>query len=194
MRTLDCKGLDCPEPVVRTKNELSAMPPGDTLTVIVDNAAAAQNVMRLARSLSCAAQKTQVGSDHAITITKGYNTDAVTKPVSTGADTILFVKSATIGTGDDELGRVLVNGFCNTLADYDAPPKRIFFVNGGVTLTVKRSDVLPALQKLQEKGVEIFSCGTCLDYYGLKDDLAVGKVGNMYELVDNLFSHNVVYI
>ncbi|MFC1856225.1 sulfurtransferase-like selenium metabolism protein YedF, partial [Thermodesulfobacteriota bacterium] len=107
---------------------------------------------------------------------------------------VLFVKSSTIGRGDDELGRVLITGFINTISSHETPPKKIFFVNSGVTLTAEGSDVIDALVKLADSGVEIFSCGTCLDFYGLKEKLAVGKVGNMYELVDTLINEKVIYI
>ncbi len=107
---------------------------------------------------------------------------------------ILLVKKATLGSGNDELGRVLITGFFNTLAEHEAPPTKLFFINSGVTLTTTGSDIIPALNKLAEKGVDIFSCGTCLDYYNLKAALEVGKVGNMRDLIDSVLSNSVIYL
>jgi selenium metabolism protein YedF len=202
MKNLDCKGLNCPEPIIRTKSELSSMKGGEVLEVLLDNPAAAKNVARFAESQNCKVTKVQNGSDFTLTITKGgemLTTDTITNleesnAYLTNGNVVLFIKNATIGTGNAELGRVLINGFFNTVAQHESPPDKIFFVNGGVTLTVNNSDILQALKKLEDKGVEIYSCGTCLDFYGLKDELAIGKVGNMYDLVDNLLSKNVVYI
>jgi selenium metabolism protein YedF len=194
MKKIDCRNLNCPEPVIKTKNELGNIKAGETLEVLVDNAAAAENVARLAKSQNCKAVKTESGNDFTITITKEGAGSSCTFGSKEDSAGILFVKSAVIGGGDDELGRVLANSFFNTLADYESSLKKIFFVNGGVTLTTNGSDILESLKKLEGKGVEIFSCGTCLDFYGLKEELGVGKVGNMYDIVDNLFSHKVVYI
>jgi selenium metabolism protein YedF len=185
-----------------TRNELGGMKGGEVLEVFLDNTAAAKNVTRFAESQNCKVQKTENRSGLTLTITKADASPALDTKTSlkelnacsSNKGVILFIKNATIGAGDDELGRVLINGFFNTVADHGSPPEKIFFVNGGVTLTVNNSDTLQALNKLEKKGVEIYSCGTCLDFYGLKDELAVGKVGNMYDLVDNLLSKKVVYI
>lgn len=198
MKRLDFRNLNCPEPVVRTKNELTAMVGAGIFEVLVDNPAAAENVARFARSRNCAVTSKQSGKDYLIEINydgdiKGESMDNNTNCGITGGN-ILFIKHSKIGSGNDELGKVLMRAFLNTVAEYDAPPAKIFFVNSGVTLTVKGADTIAPLMKLFSRGVEIFSCGTCLDYYGLKDELEVGKIGNMFDLVDNLFTKNVIYI
>lgn len=202
MKVLDCRGLNCPEPVIKTKTELSGMKSEEALEILLDNASAAENVARFAESQNCKVRKIEDSNGFTLIITKecasaDKDIEKNLKELSACSSkkgVILFIKKAIIGTGNDELGRVLINGFFNTIAEYDSPPEKIFFVNGGVTLTVNDSDTLNALRKLEEKGVEIYSCGTCLDFYDLKDELAVGKVGNMYDLVDNLLSKKVVYI
>jgi selenium metabolism protein YedF len=196
LNKIDCRGLNCPEPVVKTKNALENVNEGETLVIILDNEIALENVTRFAKSKNCGAAQSKDGDDFIVTITKSEALAAGNKMSDTmdNSSSILFIKSAKIGTGNDELGRVLINGFLNTVAEYENPPKRIFFVNSGVTLTVNGADTVEPLKTLEGKGVEIFSCGTCLDYYDLKNQLAVGKVGNMYDLVDNLFSNRVIYI
>lgn len=89
-----------------------------------------------------------------------------------------------MGTGNDELGKVLIKGFIFAVTQLDKLPKTMLFYNGGATLTTEGSDSLEDLKSLEAQGVEIMTCGTCLDYYGLKDKLAVGSVTNMYSIVE----------
>jgi selenium metabolism protein YedF len=91
-----------------------------------------------------------------------------------------------LGTGDERLGEILMKAFLNTLWDNEPKPAKLMFINDGVRLTTEGSEVLDTLRLLEKDGVEIFSCGTCLEYYKLKDDLRVGKVTNMYETVHSL--------
>jgi selenium metabolism protein YedF len=93
-----------------------------------------------------------------------------------------------LGTGDEELGFILMKAFLNTLWDVSPRPTKIMFLNDGVRLTTEGSDVLDVLHLLENEGVEIFSCGTCLEFYEIKDKLQVGQVTNMYDTVDSLLS------
>ncbi len=87
-----------------------------------------------------------------------------------------------------ELGKLLIKGFIYTSSEYDKLPKTIVFFNSGVKLTTEGSPCLDDLEKLQDNGVEIISCGTCLDYYGLKEKLKVGEISNMYTIYETLFN------
>ena len=91
-----------------------------------------------------------------------------------------------MGSGNDELGNVLIKGFIYTLTETKPYPKSILLVNGGVRLSADNEATIENLKILEEAGVEILSCGTCLDYYGLKENLQVGTVTNMYTIVDIL--------
>jgi len=104
----------------------------------------------------------------------------------------IFLASDRIGQGDDELGALLMKGFLYAVAESDAKPVRMIFMNSGVKLTVEGSTQLENLRRLQEAGVDMLSCGTCLDFYGLKEKLAVGRVSNMYEIVGFLSSGRVL--
>jgi len=101
---------------------------------------------------------------------------------------LFFITSDKLGAGDDQLGAALIRAFINTLCNASTRPAKLLFINDGVKLTTEGSPVLDDLQLLAIGGVEIFSCGTCLDYYKLKDKLKVGLVTNMYDTVDSLLS------
>ena len=97
-----------------------------------------------------------------------------------------------MGAGDDELGATLMKAFMFALTQQDELPAAILAYNGGVHLTVEGSPVLDDLKKLAEAGVEIFSCGTCLNHFGIADKLAVGEVTNMYVIVQKQLEAGVV--
>jgi selenium metabolism protein YedF len=102
------------------------------------------------------------------------------------SNTIVVVSSDRMGTGNDELGKVLIKGFLFAVSQLEELPKTILFYNGGATLTAEGSDSLEDLKAMEAQGVEILTCGTCLDYYGLKEKLAVGSVTNMYHIVETM--------
>ena len=101
-------------------------------------------------------------------------------------NTVVVVSSDRMGTGNDDLGKVLIKGFIFAVTQLDTLPKTILFYNGGATLTCEGSDSLEDLKSLEAQGVEIMTCGTCLDYYGMKEKLAVGSVTNMYSIVEKM--------
>ncbi len=91
-----------------------------------------------------------------------------------------------MGDGAEELGTILIKAFINTLPEMDLKPKKLIFLNSGIYLAVKDSPVLDTLKKLEQSGIEIISCGTCLDYYKKKEELGVGSVSNMYVILESL--------
>ena len=101
-------------------------------------------------------------------------------------NTVIFVSSSELGRGSAELGEILIKSFMYTLVESDTPPQTMVFVNSGVKLTTENSPVLEHLITLNQRGVEILSCGTCLDYYKLKEKLCVGQVSNMYTIYEKL--------
>lgn len=106
--------------------------------------------------------------------------------------TLLLVKSSGLGEGEVDLGEKLIASFFAVLADSETIPSRIGFLNSGVFLTTEGSQVLEAIRKLEERGVEILSCKTCLDYYGRADKLEVGKPTDMKQTVGALMSYHRV--
>lgn len=183
-RIVDARGLACPQPVVRTKQALEEAE-GSTLVTIVDNEVARDNVVKFARSRGLRAEVEERGTEYYIRIGPGEIPD-LPKEVSPVLDQVLLIGSATLGRGDEELGRLLMQSFLATLAQADALPRKILLINSGVRLACEGSPVLASLLALEQKGVEIASCGTCLDFYRMKEKLCVGGVTNMYSIVEAL--------
>jgi selenium metabolism protein YedF len=190
-RELDCRGLACPQPVLNTKDVLDQTPSGMVM-VTVDNPAARDNVTRFAKSQGCAVEIQGQGPEFTLLITKGQPA-AEAAPSRSGAPAgtprlIVRLSSNLMGTGSEELGRILMKAFIKSLSDATVKPAALVFYNSGVHLTCTGSEHLDALRQLEQSGVQLFSCGTCLDFFGLKDKLAVGVVTNMYEIIETLSS------
>jgi selenium metabolism protein YedF len=185
MEYLDLKGKTCPIPVIETKKKLDEKDL-EAIEILVDNDTACENVQRFLESRGFT---TSVGADEdsragfRITATKGPG-DCVQTAV-TERKVLVFVDSDTLGRGSDELGKVLMKAFILTLKNLEERPWRIVFINSGVKLVAQGSDVAGQLKELEESGVEILSCGICLDYFHLKEEVAVGKVTNMFEAVSS---------
>jgi selenium metabolism protein YedF len=183
MAVVDARDLNCPEPVIRTKKALEAINEGQ-VTVLVNNSTSFENVQRLAKSQGCEVTTTENEGVFTLEITKKKAT--AEKAGSTQA--VMMIGSDQLGSGDESLGQLLIAAFLNTLPEAKTRPSKMLFINRGVFLTTDGSRVLATLQKLENEGVEIFSCGTCLNHYQLKEKLKVGKVTNMYETVESLLT------
>ncbi|MBE6052764.1 MAG: sulfurtransferase-like selenium metabolism protein YedF [Clostridium sartagoforme] len=191
MNIIDCKGLACPMPVIKTKKYFDLEDSKEAL-VIVDNEVAKNNVLRLAKGINLNSSyieeeglyKIQLSREE---ITVGKVSEEAEKSVENTyvplAPTIL-VSTNLLGNGDDRLGETLMKVYINTLAEAEILPENLMFINGGVKLTCSGSDVLDSLNVMKEKGVNIISCGACLDFYNLKEELKVGEIGNMYQIID----------
>lgn len=181
---VDARGLNCPMPVINTKKELDKIEEGVVITT-VDNEIAKENVLKLANSLNCEANIIKNEKDFiSIEIKKGENVIIEKNENVALEDKCIFISSDKMGEGNDELGRVLIKGFIYTLTECKPYPKHIILVNGGVKLSTENEATIENLKILEKAGVEILSCGTCLDYYGLKEELKVGTVTNMYTIVE----------
>jgi len=187
IKTVDGRGLACPKPVLETKKALENLT-GETLITLVDNAIAVENVKKLLTKLSYSFEVTTKDDYFEIKIlnTKGETQSMETVEEKSLKDQSILFTSNKIGKGDDTLGQVLMKGYIYTLSEMTELPKYIMFVNSGVELTTKGSESIDDLRALEDRGVEILSCGTCLDYLSIDlSDLAVGSVTNMYTIVDN---------
>jgi len=181
---VDARGLPCPRPVVETKKALDGIETG-TVIVLVDNPQGRDNVARFAGSQGC---KVDIQEDNGIfrlTIIKESGSE---RPVEKSGNIVVMITSDVFGTGDERLGEILMKAFLNTLWDADTKPAKLMFINSAVKLTTEGSEVLDTLKLLEKDGVQVFSCGTCLEYYKLKDKLSVGSVTNMYDTVNSLLS------
>lgn len=193
MKKLDCRGLACPKPVIMTKKELEAMKSGE-LEIIVDNVAARENVSKFANNLGLEYGVKESENLYYITIKKSGDVSSNSceamdfDSMSFERKVVILVTNDKMGLGDDKLGSALMKSYMYALTESDIKPKSILFLNAGVKLTVHDSEVLESLQALEKHGVEILSCGTCLDFYDLKEKLAIGSVTNMYTIVEKMNS------
>ena len=184
-KQVDARGWNCPKPVIETKKVLESIKEGSLVT-IVDNEVAKENVTKLAKNMDYKVDVKEMGGDYYINIySQEVVKDVLAQPKKLKEMAILF-GSDCMGEGSVELGRVLMKGFMYTLTEYTPYPKALLFINSGVKLTTEGSDVIDYLRQLESEGVEILSCGTCLDYYNLKNKLTVGGVTNMYTIVDKM--------
>ncbi|MCX8110568.1 MAG: sulfurtransferase-like selenium metabolism protein YedF [Syntrophorhabdaceae bacterium] len=192
---IDARGLACPQPVLLTKKALETK---KDIIVLVDNETALENVKRFAINSGCHVSVIEETGDlFSINIIKpqgvelkeiGQEEIACTiekKPPSEGP-TVIVMASNTMGSGDDELGTVLLRSFVHTLTEMEKRPDVIILYNSGVKLAIEGSDVLHDLKRLEEVGVKILVCGTCLNFFNVKEHLRAGVVSNMYDITDTL--------
>lgn len=188
MERIDARNKACPLPVIETKKVLETMTAG-SVEVLVDNAIAVQNLCKMAEQKKLKAESRQEGENCylvTITVTNDSQTKEACSPYEANAETVVALTSATMGTGDDALGEILMKGFVYALTEQENLPKTILLYNGGAKLAVEGAKTLADLKLMESQGVEILTCGTCLNHYGLSDKLAVGSVTNMYSIVEIL--------
>ena len=188
MIKLDYSRHQCPYPVVETRKQILANP-GASLVVLVGDQAGRDNVSRLATKMGYQTVAIEAGNNFQLTLTPEDSKKEATQSEPFSATpvtgkTVIYCGSDRMGAGDDQFGRVLMINFLTTLLEMDPLPDIILFVNSGIDLTTQGSAVLEALRTLESRGVDIASCGLCLDFYQKKDQLQVGRVTNMYEMVE----------
>jgi len=186
-KTLDCRGLACPAPVLQTKDIIEKHSP-DSVRVIVDNEAAGQNVSRFLGTQQFDIIVEQKGSDFHVVGTAGGAPDQETISRSPDPDQekkkiMVMVATDRMGHGDDELGLKLMTSFIKTLKEMGEELWRLVLVNNGVKLTIPDSDVLPVLKEMEKDGTYILVCGTCLTHFDLLDKKQVGETTNMLDIV-----------
>lgn len=194
---VDARGDACPLPVVKAIKALEGIgTEGGSVEVHVDNQTAVENVMRMASGRGLSPVSERLEDSHFVI---RFDADASSSAPATAQEiacavpaaerptrTVVAVDSAVMGRGNDELGATLMKGFIFALSQLEKLPSVILFYNGGAKITTEGSPSIQDLKSMEEKGVEIYTCGTCLNYYGLTDKLQVGKVTNMYSIVETL--------
>ncbi|MCF7911418.1 MAG: sulfurtransferase-like selenium metabolism protein YedF [Candidatus Cloacimonetes bacterium] len=193
-KVIDARGLDCPKPVLETKKALEKG--GFTkLEITVDNKAARDNVSSFLEKTGNKIDKiNEVKGEFTLYVTPGNVSETAPEPQNTADVTgkTIFIASNCLGSGSDDLGAKLMKAFTFTLTELDNLPQRILFMNAGVYLCLQDSDSLPNLKILAERGTDILVCGTCLNFFGVADQLAIGKVSNMYDIAGHLLSDTQV--
>lgn len=188
MIKIDAIGQICPMPIIMTKNALKEISEG-TIEISVDNKISKENIEKFAHEMNFHYLTEEKNNLFFIQITKTL-TDKIESKKS--KDTVIVIDSDKMGQGDDALGETLMKGFIYTLTEIEELPKAILFYNRGVFLTSLIKSSVKDLLSLQERGVEILSCGACINFYNLEDKLSVGSTTNMYNIVTKQLSANKV--
>lgn len=203
-KKLDLRGKTCPLPVVETRKVLQSEPGIERLEVLLSSSTSCENVTRTARSLGCKAESKEHPGGEFLVVIEPPAGGAAAADGSTGPSgtpflpemtcalqeprVVLLLATDVLGEGNDELGHILIRGFIKALPETNPQPHTIMLMNNGVKLTTEGSEVIEDLERLAGSGVEILSCGTCLDFHGLREKLKVGRVTNMLESATLLMS------
>jgi selenium metabolism protein YedF len=174
----------------------------DTLEITVDDPAARENLLKFAAYAKCRVEELKTEGDLTRLLLTPQGTQAASigeapvpaLPQTAGQGGVVLLTADGIGQGDPELARLLMRGFVYTLTESELPPRRVILMNSGVKLAVQGSESLGHLRKLEERGVEVLACGTCLEFFGLTKALAVGGITNMYEIAGHLLEGPAVTI
>jgi len=205
-KSIDARGLQCPYPVIETKKALKEVSEG-TIEVNVDNAIAVQNIVKMANSENLESKSEKIDDNNyivRITVSKESEQGLTANTADESAEsrqaeeescypdkreghTVVVLSSEYMGEGDEQLGKTLMKGFIFALTKIDKLPEKIILYNGGAKLSVEGSDSLEDLKFLESQGVEILTCGTCLNFYNIAEKLCVGSVTNMYSIAEIMF-------
>ena len=201
---LDERGKQCPLPVIEAKKALEASAPGEKVEVVVDNEIAVQNLSKMADHKGLAVCSEKTGErEFLVTITTGEGNGETAQAPAAAEEVactpdgrrkgmVVVLSSNQMGQGDEALGKLLMKGFVFALTQQDMLPETILLYNSGAFLSCEGSDNLEDLKTLEAQGVEILTCGTCLNHYGLAEKRQVGGVTNMYEIVEKMTKASVV--
>lgn len=196
-KIVDCRGQLCPQPLINTKKALKETVNGEAIQVIVDNATSCQNVSHFLTDNAVPFRIEEQDGVFTITINSPgieFNPKKeaeeyceVSFPTRSGSY-IVVLTSNLMGGGSEDLGKILMKGFLNTLPNLEKLPQEIICYSSAVTLALKGTDTAQSLVKLNNQGVKITLCGTCVDFYGIKEDIEVGTISNMLYIAERLSS------
>ena len=192
-------GDACPIPVVKTKNAIRDLGGSGVVEVSVDNEIAVQNLLKMAKQKEYEAKfDKKSNTEYIVTINVNSEVISDTKVTNDSLDeiklkqTVVVIDSDKMGDGEEEFSKTLLKGFIYALSSQDIPPAKIIFYNTGVRMTTEGSASIEDLKVLLNAGAKIYSCGACLNNYGLSEKLQVGEVTNMYDIVGHLMDADLV--
>lgn len=198
MIEVDAKNLACPQPILKTKEALEKAA-GSPLRISVTERVSRENIVRFLENAGVKIAREEEKNGVFLIETEGTEKAKkaslpldLCEPKPETAGTTVFINKDRIGHGNDELGTVLMKAFLSTLKDLAVQPRTLCFMNAGVKLTVKNAPTVDALKILEAKGIKILVCGTCLNFFGLSTELAVGKISNMYDLLETMLQSSKV--
>ena len=184
---IDARGMGCPKPVMMAEDALAKITEG-IVEVAVDNEASADNLAWFAKSNALYSETVREGTDWKVKIVKGYAcapAPAAEEARESDRGLLLVVATDTMGK-EEELGKVLMKAYFETMKTYRQLPHTIFFLNAGVKLTTVNADLWPILKEIEAMGAEIYSCGTCLKHYGIEGELKAGRRGTTNHIVEGM--------
>ena len=197
---VDARGKECPLPLIMTRKALRSAAPGNRLRVLVDNSTSRDNLLAFLKELKCGPSAEETGNGE-FAVLATVSAEGVKAPESAAAcpapaapepaaangvrpGYVVALGSDKMGSGDDELGAILMKAFVNSLGEQDVLPGHVLCYNGGVKLLLPEASTSQSLAALAERGVDVVACGTCLNYYGIKEKIATGRVGNMFLITE----------
>ncbi|MBF0500013.1 MAG: sulfurtransferase-like selenium metabolism protein YedF [Candidatus Riflebacteria bacterium] len=198
-KTVDARGMLCPKPLIMTKKALAELPVGETLTILVDNATARENVTRFLQDNAANPTSSEDKGVFTLIARKSEphlaspRAEAYCRPESGTKPFVMVFNHAGMGFGSEELGKILIQACINAVKEVAPLPSTMLFFNGGVHMVCEPSPVLQPLTELESRGVKILVCGTCLDYYELKPKLKVGRISNMYDILQTIATAGSVF-
>lgn len=185
-------GQTCPIPVIMTKNALKEIAEG-LIEVSIDNKISKENIEKFSKEMGFSFTTREENGIFFIQINKTINETSSNSSTSNDENnTIIVIASDKMGDGETALGETLMKGFIYTLTEMESLPKAILFYNKGVFLTASNETTIKDLRILEERGVEILSCGACLNFYHLENNIAVGSITNMYNIIEKQMKANKV--
>lgn len=193
MKTLDTKGLKCPQPLIMLKEALLGLDAGEEIQVETDSDTSLKNLLTYLKDQGVEPSVSTKGKVHTLVAPRPEKDLAGSNPAvycSTDlpASYVVCIKSELMGEGDPELGRLLMETFVDNLKLQEQLPTHVVLYNGGVKLAMKESPVCSSLSELEDLGIRIMLCGTCIDHYGLQFDIGVGMISNMVVITETLAS------
>ncbi|KAF1083438.1 MAG: hypothetical protein GQF41_0216 [Candidatus Rifleibacterium amylolyticum] len=188
-KTIDARGMVCPRPVMLTRQALSESVAGDTIEILIDNSTACENVSRFLQGNGAQVSTSTEEGIYRVKAVVAASVDTCPTCAPMYAEKrppVVAITHVGMGHGSEELGRILIQACINTLPSLEPMPSAVIFYNSGVQLACEGSPVLSALTEIEKKGVSVLVCGTCLDYFALKQKRKVGVVSNMFEILSTI--------
>lgn len=197
MKKLDCLGKVCPIPVIETKKLMKESPEEVDFEILVDNEVATQNLSKMAKELKIESEVSKI-EDGVYRVSLHKNDDSLAQADSeseglTNTNSyVVAISDDKMGNGDEEFSKSLLEGFIYALTEQEVLPQKVILYNKGVFLSTINEKTVEDLKDLEEKGVEILSCGLCLGNYEVKEKLQVGEITNMYKIIEIMRTHHLV--
>lgn len=198
---VDCRGMLCPLPLIETKKAIKSAKKGDTIKIIIDNDTSLSNLKKYLSDNGIDAKYSIKEGSHILVFTVVGTQQSMSKPEDhctyepkpirnnkPTKDYIVVLNSNMMGKGDDTLGEILMKGFLSTICELDSLPKEVICYNSGVKLAIEGTATAKNFEKLSELGVKITLCGSCVDFFNLKNSIKIGEISNMYYIATTMLN------